>query len=37
MITLVQAGLPRTGQLAALPGPGVEDAADLVLVAVGEH
>ena len=37
MITLVQAGLPGPGQLAAVPGPGVEDAADLVPAAEGEH
>ena len=37
MITLVQAGLPGPGQLAAAPGPGVEDGAGVGGVAVGEH
>ena len=37
MITLLEAGLPGPGHLAALPGPGVEDAAGAGGVAVGEH
>ena len=37
MITLVQTGLPGPGQLAAVPGPGVEDGAGAGGVAVGEH
>ena len=36
-ITLLHAWLPGPGQLAAVPGPGVEDAAGAGGVAVGEH
>ena len=35
MITLLEAGLPGPGQLAAGPGPGVEDGAGAGGVAVG--